>query len=368
MKYSWQQSDWRNFSYDETKLKQLERDFLRLSGVAIGIRRSLNDENRKMVRVSFLSDEAWGTSEIEGEILDRESLQSSIQRYFNLKEPLSKNHPRENGIARMMVNLYRSFDDALSHDTLFRWHKMLMNGRTDLAAVGQYRFHSEPMQIVSGRIDKPRVHYEAPPSERVQDEMDAFVEWFNISRDQLTPLVRAGIAHLYFEHIHPFEDGNGRIGRALIEKALAQSLAQPTLIAVSQTIQGAKKVYYDALEASNSSNEVTDWLLYFGAMVLDAQQFTINSIEFLIWQTQFFDRYATQLNARQTRMLKRIFQEGLRGFTGGMSVKNYIAITKTSPATAGRDLNDLVGKGIMHRTGERKSTRYWMVGIPKHLV
>lgn len=358
--YSWQQSDWREFVYDDNQLKALEDKFLRLSGIPIGIQKALTDDDREAVQVAFLLNEAQETSAIEGVTLDRDSLQSSIQRYFQFKKPLSKNHPRENGIAQMMVELYLNFDTPLSHQTLFAWHRMLMNGRTDLDAIGGYRFHEDPMRIVSRRADSVHVHYVAPPSASVHDEMELFIDWFNRSRETLSPLARAGVTHLYFELIHPFEDGNGRIGRALIEKSLAQSIGQPTLVAVSQMINQHKNAYYNAIEAANTSNEVTAWLLYFCQTVVDAQQYTIESIEFLIQKTRFFDKHAERLNVRQQKLIQRIFRENLKGFVGGVSVKNYISINKVSRFTANRDLNDLVAKGIMERTGKVKSTRYWL--------
>jgi Fic family protein len=358
--YAWQQDDWRDFTWDVTAYTHFERQFLHDSGIVVGLRKALSADDSEAVKITFLSDEGLNTAEIEGEYLDRDSLQSSVQRYFQFKTPLSKNRPRENGMAQMMVDLYLQFDAALTHEMLFAWHQMLLNGRTDVEAVGAYRLHTEPMRIVSSQVDGVRIHYEAPPSEQVHEEMALFIAWFNASRDTLPPLVRAGMAHAYFELIHPFEDGNGRIGRALIEKALAQSAGQPTLIAVSQTIQVDRKAYYQALSSVNRSNDFSIWLNYFCQMVLTAQQFTIDSISFLIAKVRFFDQYASQLNARQLKMVQRIFQEGLKGFTGGVSVKNYIAVTDTSPATANRDLNDLVAKGIMKRSGKLKSTRYWL--------
>lgn len=357
--YAWQQSDWPNFTYDVSALEKFEHQFLHLSGIAVGIQKSLTVSEKEHIKISFLSDEAEDTSAIEGVILDRDSLQSSIQRYFQFKSPLSKNHPRESGIAQMMVDLYINYDSPLSHDTLFAWHQMLMNGRTDLEAIGQYRFHQDPMRIVSRRNDQIQIHYIAPPSNRMRDEMVHFIRWFNGSHQKYSTLIRAGITHLYFELIHPFEDGNGRLGRALIEKSLAQSLGKPTLIAVSQTINRHKKAYYDAIEAANKTNEITAWLQYFCQMVLDAQQYTIDSIEFLIRKAHFFEQHIEQLNERQHKLIQRIFREGLNGFTGGVSVKNYISINKVSRATANRDLNDLVRKGIMRRTGSAKTTRYW---------
>jgi Fic family protein len=193
-------------------------------------------------------------------------------------------------------------------------------------------------------------------------EMEGFLNWFNDTaphgKTALPALTRAGIAHLYFVTIHPFEDGNGRIARALAEKALSQALGQPTLIALSEIIQKNKHSYYDALHRSSRDNEITGWLVYFADTVLQAQDTTQSSIEFLIQKTKLYDRVRNMLNERQEKALARIFREGPEGFKGGLSAENYISITGAARATATRDLQDLVDKGVLIRTGALKSTRY----------
>ena len=247
---------------------------------------------------------------------------------------------------------------------LFDWHSMLMRGRRDLQTVGQYRTHEEPMQVVSGRIDQPKIHFEAPPSRNVPREMDAFMAWWQRTAPDgsasLPSLTRAGIAHLYFVCIHPFEDGNGRIGRALSEKSLAEYQGEPTLIALSQTIEEGRKTYYEKLEKNNKGTEITDWLVYFAQTILKAQQRSLNLVDFLIGKTRLYDRLCGQINLRQQKVLERMFREGLSGFKGGLSAENYIRITGTSRATATRDLAKLVELGALVRTGELKSTRYWL--------
>jgi len=166
------------------------------------------------------------------------------------------------------------------------------------------------------------------------------------------------MAHLYFESIHPFEDGNGRIGRAISEKALAQSLGQPSLIALALTIERGRKDYYAALERNNKSNDVTDWLTYFGQVILDAQATSIKRLEFYLAKAKFYERMRGQMNDRQDKAIARMFREGMDGFKGGLSAENYITITRTSRATATRDLQDLVSRGALTRTGQLKQTRY----------
>jgi Fic family protein len=191
--------------------------------------------------------------------------------------------------------------------------------------------------------------------------MARFVEWFNRTAPQgleLPPLTRAGTAHLYFVSIHPFEDGNGRIGRAIAEKALAQRLGQPTLTALAATILFRRKAYYAALEAANKQNEITDWLGWFAGIAIEAQRRTIAQVEFTIDKTRLLDRIRGQLNARQEKALLRMLREGPDGFKGGLSAGNYASITGASPATATRDLADMVLKGVLTRHGERRHARY----------
>jgi Fic family protein len=295
-------------------------------------------------------------------MLNRDSLQSSLRQQLGLGTDARHVPPEEQGIAEMIVDLYRTCSDPLDHKTLFGWHEMVMAGRRRIEIIGSYRRHDDPMQIVSGAIGHERIHFEAPPSNRIGDEMDGFVAWFNNTapggQHVLPALTRAGIAHLHFESIHPFEDGNGRIGRALSEKSLAQNLGQPTLIALAYTIERKRKAYYEMLERSNQDTEITPWLTWFAETVLDAQQTTLERVEFYIAKARLYDRLRGKLNERQEKAIARMFREGKDGFKGGLSAENYINITQASRATATRDLQDLVAKGALNRTGERRHTRY----------
>ena len=364
MKWNWQHKDWPDFRWDQSELAQLESRHLRQSGMMIGCIRHFKADDRNRLVVELITDEAVKTSEIEGEFLDRDSVQSSILRNFGLLADPRRVRPAERGIADMLTDLHTRFDQPLSHQMLFDWHSMLMSGRRDLQTVGQYRTHEEPMQVVSGRVDQPKIHFEAPPSRNIRREMDAFMAWWQRTAPDgsatLPSLTRAGIAHLYFVCIHPFEDGNGRIGRALSEKSLAEHQGEPTLIALSQTIEEGRKTYYERLEKHNKDIEITDWLVYFGQTILQAQKRSLDLVDFLIGKTRLFDRLRGQINLRQQKVLERMFREGLGGFKGGLSAENYIRITGTSRATATRDLAKLVELGALVRTGELKSTRYWL--------
>lgn len=364
VKWNWQQSDWPRFGFDRGQLEKLEQIFLKQEGMLLGAFKHLNEENKNTLKIEIICNEAIKTSEIEGEYLNRESVQFSVQKQFGLDTKHKKASPSEQGIAEMMVDLYQTFDSPLSNHKLFSWHSMVTKGRTDLQNIGKYRTHEEPMQVISGHYGKVKVHFEAPLSDHVETEMTRFLEWFedtsSTGSNPLPALTRSGIAHIYFICIHPFEDGNGRIVRAISEKSLAQSFGQPTLIALAYTIQKNRKKYYEALENANKNNEITDWLIYFAKTVLEAQTYTQNYIEFLINKTKFYDKFRDQFNERQEKVISRMFKEGPEGFKGGLSADNYLTITGTSRATATRDLTELIKLNALIKTGEKRHTRYWL--------
>ena len=362
MTWNWQNPKWPNFTYDSKALEPLERDFLLRSGEFIGAFKHVGPQDQDTLKIELISDEALKTSQIEGEVLNRDSVQSSLKRQFGLGQDGRPVPPAERGITEMMVDLYKNFDAPLTHETMFAWHKLLMSGDRSINVIGGYRTHPEPMQVVSNILQEPKVHFEAPPSSKMKAEMESFVKWFNETAPKgpraLPSLTRAGIAHLYFVSIHPFEDGNGRIGRAIAEKSLAQNLGHPTLIALAYTIERARKAYYDALERNNKDTGVTDWLVYFANTILDAQRNTIKRVDFYVAKAKFYEKFSGAFNERQDRVIARMFHEGIDGFKGGLSAENYITISKTSRATATRDLQELVEKGALGKTGELRHTRY----------
>ncbi|MBL1404839.1 MAG: Fic family protein [Rhizobiales bacterium] len=363
MMWNWQQKEWPNFSYDKQALEGLEEQFLKNAGEHLGALKHISNDDQDLLKVELLSEEALKTSEIEGEFLDRDSLQSSICHQFGLKTDNRKVPPAEQGIAAMMVGLYKTFDTSLSHEYLWQWHEMLINGQQNIV-IGKYRDSEEPMRVVSGVIYDPTIHFEAPPANILQNEMKSFIAWFNASSKQgkspLPALTRAAIAHLYFVCIHPFEDGNGRISRAIAEKSLAQSLNQPTLISLAYTIERDKKSYYSALESNNKEIDITNWIIYFAKTVLTAQDNTRKRIEFIIEKTKLYYKLDGSLNSRQEKVIERMFREGFDGFKGGLSAENYNNISPAPRTTVTRDLNDLVNKGALIKIGQLKHTRYYL--------
>ncbi|WP_190810904.1 Fic family protein [Flagellimonas sp. S3867] len=359
MRYNWQQKDWPKFQYQTADIEDFLFDFAQRTGRISGVLEGLSETEQTETMINLMVSEAIKTSEIEGEYLSRNDVMSSIKRNLGIQPNLPlTNDKRAEGVAELMLAVRNGFSEPLTTQILFGWHNMLLKGN-NLVQVGKWRTHEEPMQIVSGAMGREVVHFEAPPSKRVPAEMDGFINWFNQSQDVIKkPILRAAVAHLYFESIHPFEDGNGRIGRAVAEKALSQSIGRPVLFSLSKSIEGSKKAYYDALQKAQRSNEITDWVNYFVKTVLDAQIDAEQEIEFTLKKTKFFDQNKDALNDRQQKVVRRMLEEGHQGFEGGMNARKYISLTGTSKATATRDLQNLVQKGIFKLIGGGRSTRY----------
>lgn len=323
----------------------------------------MSKEDHIQAMIHVMVAEAIKTLEIEGEYLSRIDVLSSIRNNLGLhvNQAPVKDKSAE-GMAALITDVQNSYAEVLTKEKLFDWHKMIFPVGSN-TNVGIWRTHSEPMQVVSGRVDKPTVHFEAPPSKQISLEMDNFIQWFNntapkgISEIKHAP-IRSAISHLYFETIHPFEDGNGRIGRAIAEKVLSQTVGYPLLLSLSTTLEANKKAYYNALKIGQSSNEITDWLIYFIDVILKAQDESEALIEFTLKKTKLFDRYQAQLNDLQLKAVKRMLDEGPKGFEGGMTAKKYMRITQTSKPTATRDLQKLVDLNVFKVEGDGRSTSY----------
>ena len=364
MTYNWQQNDWPNFTYH---LKDVEDElflFAEKTGHISGMMTALTAETQMEAIIEIMVAEAIKTSEIEGEYFSRKDVMSSIRNNLGLNivyEPVPDK--KAAGVSELMIDVRNTYAGAMTKQQLFAWHKMLL-GTSEKIKVGEWRDHPGPMQIISGAIGKEKIHFEAPPSERVPREMEQFITWFNLTaprgkQEIKKAVVRSAIAHLYFESIHPFEDGNGRIGRAIAEKALSQGTGYPVFLSLSRTIEEHKKDYYNALETAQKTNEITPWIAYFVGVTREAQRYAEEQINFTLKKTRFFDRFTDQLNERQLKVIRRVMEEGPAGFEGGINAGKYGSITKASKATATRDLRNLLEKGaLVPLEGGGRSTRY----------
>ncbi len=357
--YNWQQEDWLQFKYSNELAEEVLQLFLTNTGYLKGFQEGLSEEEQLDSLLKLMMKEALKTSSIEGEVLSKKDVLSSIKKKLGLLQTNEKlKDKKAEGVAELMVDVRKTFKSPLNEEMLFRWHKKLMKGDAHVL-VGQYRTHPEPMQVVSGAMGKVKVHFEAPPSLAIPLEMSAFIAWFNKKEQELmNPVLRAALTHLYFESLHPFEDGNGRIGRALAEKALSQGLGSPVLFSLSAAIESDKKLYYSSLQKAQGSNEVNLWLKYFNKLVLKAQELAKEEMKFTVKKSKFFKTYSHLLNERQLKVVNRMMDEGPEGFEGGMNTAKYMGITKASKATATRDLQDARDKGWMLPKGGGRSTSY----------
>jgi len=363
MAYNWQLTDWPNFHYDLSGYERILLKIFEMQGRLMGMNQALSPRLQQQSLIDIVVSEALSTSSIEGEFLSRPDVLSSVRNNLGLThQPEKIQDPRIIGVTRLMLEVRETFDKPLTEKILYNWHKSLMEGYPRIR-IGQWRKGPEPMQIISGPVGKEIVHFEAPPASYIPQEMKRFISWFNetaspASFHYLAGPVRAAIAHLYFESIHPFEDGNGRIGRAISEKALSQGFGAPVLLSLSHVIHTKRSAYYKAFQDSQRSLDISSWIHYFLGIIEEAQRWSINQIGFTIQKTHFFDTYGEALNPRQEKVLNRMFDAGPEGFDGGMRTKKYISITKTSKATATRDLQELVKLGALWPKGSGRSKHY----------
>lgn len=363
MTYNWQLPEWPHFSYSLAEVQLLIMNFAKETGEINGIIQALPEEMQLDNLLQLMLSEAIKTSEIEGEYLSREDVMSSIRNNLGLNEsPVAIKDQQAGGIGLLMVEVRRSFQEPISMRMLRYWHQLLMENSKQINA-GEWRSGTEPMQVISGAYGKEIVHYEAPPSIQVGNEMLHFVDWFNsvefgLGGDVADAVLRAAIAHLYFESIHPFEDGNGRIGRAIAEKALSFSLGRPVMLSLSKAIEKDRKRYYAELKKAQTGLEITEWIVYFASIILEAQKDAKVMVQFTLKKALFFDRYKSQLNERQLKVINKMLASGADGFEGGITAAKYMKIAKISKATATRDLQHMHEIGVLIQEGLGRSVRY----------
>ena len=358
--YNWQNKDWANFTYSHLNISDISSCFVEFSDESKILLQQKNIAEQQEEMLYFLISEAEKTSEIEGEYISRQDLMSSIRNKLGInKIPENIKDHRAKGIADLLIEVRNSYKKRLTETNLKNWHKLLFDGSKAVRA-GKYRIGDAPMQVVSGAIGREIVHYEAPPSVRVPQEMKNFVLWYNSFevKNIADVLIKTAISHLYFESIHPFEDGNGRIGRAIAEKCLSQSLGAPILFSISTIIEKNRKQYYDALKNAQSSLEISDWIAYFADVILQAQAEAQQIVKFSLYKTKFFDKYKTELNERELKAINKMFDAGVGGFDGGMTAKKYMSITRSSKATATRDLQHLAEIGVFVAQGSGRNVHY----------
>lgn len=360
--YLWEKPDWPTFICDEQGLTRLLTDVSREQGRLLGKMEGLGFELRSEAHLQTLTEDVIKSSEIEGEQLDREQVRSSIARHLGIDAGgLVPSDRNVEGIVELMLDATGRYAEPLTEERLFAWHASLFpTGRSGMSRiqVGSWRDDSSgPMQVVSGAIGREKVHYEAPPAERVPEEMTKFLHWFE-QPGNMDPLLVAGLAHLWFVTIHPFDDGNGRIARAIADMALARSeKTDQRFYSMSAQIRNEHKEYYDTLEWTQKGGlDITRWQNWFLECLrraIDGAQGTLSTV---LDKARFWERFATEaLNERQIKVLNRV----LDGFDGKLTSSKWARLAKCSQDTAYRDILDLIERGALKKEpGGGRSTSY----------
>ncbi|WP_460158602.1 Fic family protein [Pseudomonas sp. S3_E11] len=365
----WQQPDWPGFRWQAEALAPLLRECVQTQGQLLGMTGAVTASLSAQNELDALLQNIVTSSAIEGEQLNVGSVRSSLARRLGLEHvddtPVNQ---RSEGLANLLLDATRHFNQPLTVERLLEWHEWLFPDQTSDLAYRQIRVGAlrgdEPMQVVSGRLDRPIVHFEAPPRQGLEQQLQTFVDWFEASRHQvsLDPLLRAGIAHFWFVTLHPFDDGNGRLTRTLTDLALAQGEAQAIrFYAMSVSILDDRAGYYRILENSQKATlDITGWLTWFLQTLLRSLHKAMTQIESVLGKTRFWQAHrASALTPEQSKVLNRLLDGGEKGFGQGISATQYQAVAKVSKATATRHLAELLEKGCLERMpGGGRSTRY----------
>jgi Fic family protein len=372
-RWIWQQADWPEFRWDHEQVHPLLREAHTNLGILLGRAGSVAGGLDEATALDALLQNIITSSAIEGEGLNAASVRSSLARRLGIRLEDELTHTtssRTEGLAELMMDAVQNPQVPLSLERLLKWHCWLFpddEPRLISIRVGQLR-GDDPMQVVSGRIDKPKIHFEAPSRSILDEQLAQFIDWFNQSNNpSLDPLVRAAITHFWFITLHPFDDGNGRITRALTDLALAQADAQSIrLYAMSAAILASRSDYYRILEKSQSGDlNITDWLEWFLLTLNTTLQMALATIDRTLQKRRFWQQFHTDnFSAEQRKILNRLLDGGERGFEGGISAAQYQKVAKVSKATATRHLSDLLDKGCLQKLpGGGRSTRYQIARI-----
>lgn len=367
--YTWAQQDWPNFHWNQDRLATPLAEARHQQGRLIGRMESLGFKLREEAVLTTLIQDVLKTSEIEGERLDPEQVRSSIARRLGLDiGGLTPADRDVEGIVEMMLDATRRYDQPLSTERLFAWHAALFpTGRSGMTKirVGAWRDDSKgPMQVISGPLGKERVHFEAPPAVRLDAEIAAFLDWFNRA-PETDPVLKAGLAHLWFVTIHPFDDGNGRIARAIADMALARSeQSSQRFYSMSAQIRLERNAYYECLEAAQKGTlDVTAWQLWLLDCLTRAVEGAQDKLSSVLFKARFWERFATEaLNERQIKVLNRM----LDGFEGKLTSSKWAKLANCSQDTAYRDILDLIDRGALKKgLGGGRSTSYDLADVSR---
>lgn len=348
--YIWQYPEWPSFTWNDSRLIALLSEVRNLEGKIQGMMDGLGFYVQSMTALNVMTEDVLRSNEIEGVILNSDKVRSSIARHLGIDTAgLPQPDHYTEGVVQIMMDAVTNCNKPLTPERLFNWHAALFpTGRSGMypITVGVYRTGGEPMQIVSGAMGKEKVHYEAPPSDVVPDVMTDFLTWINSDNTVIDPVLKAAVAHLWFVAIHPFDDGNGRLTRTITDMQLAKADGFPLrFYSMSAEILREKKAYYEILEHTTSnSTDITEWLEWFLNTMKSSILRAKETVKRVVCKSSFWQRHREiPMNERQVRVVNMLWD----GFTGKLTSSKWAKITKTSQATALRDITDLIEKGIL---------------------
>ena len=352
-KWVWQHSSYPSFPYDYSKIKDTLFDVTKKSGILEGLSLALEKKDTTNLQIDALSEEIISSSQIEGEILNRDSIRSSLKKRLDASFDYSNDNSTHHSDGLVDILIDSSFNqESLTKERLNGWHNALFpTGYSGLVKIKVASFRDEEISVVSGWGAKEKIHYKAPLPIQLESEIDNFLNYINNSNDN--PLIKSAIAHLWFVIIHPFDDGNGRLARAITNYILSKELGlNYKYLSISLAVLKDKKRYYDILEKSNNlffnrNYDFTEWILWHTNMINKALEFSLDNIKIVIKKAKFWERARElQLNPKQIKVLNKLLNAG-ENFEGGLTNKKYRAIAKTTQITASRHIKDLLEKGLI---------------------
>lgn len=364
--YIWQEKGWPNFTWNENALRDRLNRIRLLQGRLLGRTDGVPNQASQDVEMDALIQNAIRTSEIEGEVMNVSSVRSSVARHLGVQRAgiTGRTTPESECLVELLLEATHEPEKSLCATTLCSWQSMLFPegpGPFVNLRIGELR-GDQPMQVVSGRVDRPTIHFEAPPRKNLDAELDRFLEWFNQPPAGLDDLIRAGIAHLWLITLHPFDDGNGRLTRAVTDRALAQAERHSVrFYSLSAAIMARRNAYYEHLESTQKGSlDITTWLNWFLDTLEESLQQALLRVDRVMEKSRFWQRHAmTPLSERQIKVLNRLLDSVGEEFEYGINARKYQSLAKVSKPTATRDLGDLVSKGcIFQLPGGGRSTRY----------
>lgn len=360
----WQYQQWPHFCWNNDSLINLLSQVHERQGRLLGKMSVMGLETQAASSLETMTEDVLRNAEIEGMILNAANVRSSVARHLGIETAgLPQPDHYTEGVVQVLMDAVKHCNEPLTEERLFNWHAaMFPTGRSGMVpiTVGAYRTGKEPMQVVSGASGKEQVHYQAPPSDSIKEDMESFFLWFN-ENQSVDPLLKAAIAHLWFVNIHPFDDGNGRLTRTITDMLLVRADGlQQRYYSMSAAILKDKKAYYDTLEYTGKHGlDITQWIVWFLQTLDEAVLTALDKTDRIVQKSLFWQRQKDiVLNERQIKVINRLWD----GFEGKLSTGKWAKMNHISQATALRDIQDLVEKGILHKTDEAgRSTNYELV-------